>query len=222
MAIQVQGNSGVVIGAGEEARKPLHMVQLPPSGNSYRLAAHTGTIAAALAADSDIFQFRFVSGAKSFAIVRKVIFDGIGIVAVATAAGPLGFKMVPARSWTVAGSSGTRIVTTGDNLQMETSLPASQVNDIGVATTGALTAGTRTLDANAIGQAIGGVGTAAVTAYGPTGIVAVQPLHDASSGGMPLVLANQEGFVIRTTHAGPAGLTYVAGFTVDWVEVTAY
>lgn len=223
MAIQVLGNSGTVIGAGEEAAKPLHVVQLPLRGNQYRLSVFTGTIGAALAADSELFQFRFVSGTKTRALVHKVIFDGLGIVAVATAAGPLGFKMHVARSWSAAGSGGTRIANTGDNMQMETSNPVSQTNDIGVATTGALTAGTKTKDANAVGQAIGGVGTAAVTAYGPTSIVAPQALMDSTGAAQsPLVLADQEGFVIQTTHAGPAALTYVAGFTVHWSEVTAF
>lgn len=221
--IEVIGAGGTVLGVGEEASAPAHVAPMPLAGNAYRVSVFTGTIGAALAASSELFQFRFVSGAgKNFAVVRKVMFDGLGIVAVATAAGPLGFMLKPARGWTVVGSGGTRIATTGDNLQMETALPASQANDIGIATTAALTAGTKTKDANAIGQALGGVGTAAVTAYGATSIVAPQPLLDASAGGMPLVLANQEGFTIDTTHAGPAALTYVAGFTVDWVEVTAF
>ena len=212
-----------IAGVGEVASMPLQGDIRPYSGNWYRYAGFTGTIAAALAANSEVLQFRFVSGAKSFAVVTKVMFDGIGIVAVATAAGPLGFHLTPARAWSAAGSGGTRIVTTGDNLQMKTAAPVTQVNDIGIATTGALTAGTKTLDANSIGQAIGGVGTAPVTAYGATPLIAVQPLIDSTGGATsPLVLANQEGFVIRTTHVGPAGLTYVAGFTISWVEVTAF
>jgi hypothetical protein len=175
-----------------------------------------------LAANSELLQFRFVTGTKNFAVVEKVTLDGVGIITAATAAGALGFQLTPARQWTVAGSGGTRIAQTGDNLQLETASPNSQVLDLGIATTGALTAGTKTLDANSIGQAIGGVGTAALTAYAGTAIIPNQPLMAASGGLSPLVLANQEGFVIRTTHAGPAGLTYVAGFTVVWREVTAY
>jgi hypothetical protein len=104
---------------------------------------------------------------------------------------------------------------------METALANSQVNDLGIATTGALTVGTKTLDANAIGQ-VGpwSIGTGAVTTYQllPSG----QNLLDATGGGMPLVLANNEGFVVRTSFVGPTALTYSAGFTVDWTEVTAY
>ena len=195
---------------------------MPLGGNFYRYSGFTGTIGAALAANSEVMQFRFLSGTKSFALVTKVVFDGIGIVAVATAAGPIGFNLIPARAWTVAGSGGTRIATSGDNLQMETAIPNSQVNDIGIATTGALTVGTKTLDANAIGQVLGGVGTAPVTSYGATSLIAPQSFLDSVTSCMPLVFANQEGFVIRTTHAGPAGLTYVAGFTIEWCEVTAF
>ena len=223
VAIQVLGNGGTVIGGGEEASAPLHVAAHPLAGNWYRYAGFTGTIAAATAASSEVLQFRFVSGTKSYALVYKVEFTGMGIVAVATAAGPLGFELVPARSWTAAGSGGTRIATTGDNLQTETALTQSQVSDIGIATTGALTAGTKTLDANAQGNRIAGIGTAAVTAYGSSSVIPPGHLLDSDGeGNQPLVLANQEGFVVRTTHVGPAGLTYVAGFKVVWAEVSAF
>lgn len=222
MGIQIIGNGGTVVGAGEEARKPIHAVNMPFSGNWYRYSGFTGTIGAALAANSELLQFRFLSGTKSFAVVTKVMFDGLGIVAVATAAGPLGFALFPARAWTAAGSGGTRIAVSADNLQMETAIGGTQINDLGIATTGALTAGTKTKDANSQGQAIGGVGTGAVTIYGPTSIVTPQAMFDWRGSGMPLVYANQEGFVIQTTHAGPTALTYVAGFTVEWVEVTSF
>jgi hypothetical protein len=207
---------------GEAARKPLHVASFPRMGNWYRYSGFTGTIGAALGANSELFQFRFLSGTKSFALVTKVMFDGLGIIAVATATGPLGFYLTPARAWTAAGSGGTRIAVSADNLQMETAAANSQVNDMGIATTGALTAGTKTFDANGQGQAIGGVGTAAVTAYGPTSIVMPQALFNSEAGNMPMVFANQEGFAIRTTHAGPTALTYTCGFTVEWCEVTAF
>lgn len=221
--IQLLSAGGLVIAGKEEARSPIQAALVSQGGNAYRFSGFTGTIGAALAANSEVLQFRFLSGTKTFAVVEKIIFDGSAIVAAATAAGPLGFAAFPARVWTAAGSGGTRIAMTGDNLQMQTDEPNSQVQDLGIATTGALTAGTKTLDANAVGQCLGGVGTAAITALGGnTTLIAPQRLLDASAGEPPLVLANQEGFVIRTTHAGPASLTYVAGFTIVWREVTAY
>ena len=222
MGIQVIGNGGVVVGAGEEASKPLHIAQHPLTGNWYRYSGFTGTIAAATAASSEVLQFRFVSGTKSYALVYKVQLTGLGTVAVATAAGPLGFECVPARAWTAAGSGGTRIATTGDNLQTETAYPVSQVNDLGIATTGALTAGTKTLDANAQGNVIGSIGTGAITTYNMHPGLNGYLIDSDGEGQQPLVFANQEGFVIRTTHVGPAGLTYVAGFKIVWAEVTDF
>jgi len=61
MGIQIIGNGGTIIGAGEEARKGLHTITLPVAGNSYRYSGFTGTIGAALAANSELLQLRFVS-----------------------------------------------------------------------------------------------------------------------------------------------------------------
>jgi hypothetical protein len=189
----------------------------------YRYSGFTGTIGAALAANSEVLQFRFLSGTKTWALVHAVKVDGAGIVAVGTAIGPVGFYMTPARAWTAAGSGGTRIAVSGDNLQTETALSNSQVNDLGIATTGALTAGTKTLDANACGQVIGGTLTGAATTSQVAPLMLPEYLFNSQDeGGQPLVLANQEGFVIRTSHVGPTALTYVVGFTVVWSEVTAF
>ena len=223
MALQIIGNGGTIIGAGEESRKPLHVALHPQGGNSYRYSGYTGTIGAALAANSEVFQFRFLSGTKTYALIERIEFEGMGIVAVPTAAGPLGFEAVPARAWIVAGSGGTRINPASNNLKLETPLNTSQVSDMGIASTGALTAGTKTLDTNAIGGVLGGIGTGAVTIYGGTSIISPGMMFERyQNGDMPLVLANQEGFVIRTTHAGPATMTYVARFGVSWREVTAF
>jgi len=221
MAIQLQGVGGNTLGAAEDASVPIHVALHGQSGNAYRYSGFTGTIGAALGAGSELLQFRFVTGTKTKCVVRKIMVDGIGIVAVATALGPLGFMVKPARTWSVAGSGGTRIATTGDNLQLRQANPASQINDLGIATTGALTAGTKTLDANAIGQVLLSIGTGAVTTYQAIPMPDMT-LFDASGGGAPLVLGDQEGFAILTTHVGPAALTYVAGFTIDWLEVAAF
>lgn len=224
MAIQLLTNGGSLVEGGEASRiAPLHIQNMPMKGNYYRISAFTGTIGAALAANSELFQFRWTSGTKTFALVHSIKIDGAGFVAVSTAIGPIGWCVNPARSWTVAGSGGTRIANTADNMQTETALPNSQANDIGIATTGALTVGTKTLDANCIGQYITSVLTGAATVQ-QTGPLADPEylFNSASEGFMPLVLANNEGFAIRTTHAGPAALTYTVGFTVVWSEHTAF
>lgn len=223
MAIALLSNGGMALAGGEEARGPMHIQRMPKKGNWYRYSGFTGTIGAALAANSELLQFRFVSGAKTYGLVDSVKVDGVGIVAVGTAIGPLGFYLKPARAWSAAGSGGTRIAVSGDNLQMETALNNSQVSDIGIATTGALTAGTKSFDANGIGQVLSGVLTGAATVQQTGPLLSPAYMLNASvEGDMPLVLANQEGFSILTTHAGPTALTYVVGFTVVWCEVTVF
>lgn len=218
----ILGDGSVPVNVGESARSGLHVQRVPKKGNWYSYSGFTGTIGAALALNSELLQFRFATGIKTKCEVHLVLIDGVAPVAVATAGGPMGFQLVPARAWTVAGSGGTRIAVSGDNLQMETDLNNSQISDMGIATTGALTAGTKTLDANAQGLVIFGVGTGAVTTAQNLSLVAeAKLLRSEDRGGMPLVCANQEGFVVRTTHAGVAGLTYVVGFTVVWCEVAA-
>lgn len=214
-----------VAGVGAVVSEGLHTIRLPidvGTGGWYRVDAISGTIAAALAANSEVFQFRFVAGTMTLALVYKVLISA-GVVAVSTAAGPIGFSTMFARSWTVAGTGGTRLSLTGNNAKMRTSFPTSQVNDAGISTTGALTAGTKTLDTQGMGNVLAHVGTAAVTAYTPGVIMPRTALIDADGEGQnPLILAGNEGFIIKTTHVGPAALTYAIGVTVVWAEVAAF
>lgn len=221
MGIQIIGSSGSIAEVGEGVSLPFHAALHPKTGNWYRYSGFTGTIAAGTAAGAELFQFRFLTGTKTLALIHKIELEGLSIVAAATAAGTIGFETIPARSWTVAGSGGTRIATTGDNLQMRTSQPVSQVSDIGIATTGTLTTGTKTLDVNAIGGLMTSVGTAAITSYA-LGNTLTGALMAQEASEMPLVIANQEGFVIRSTHVGPATMTYIARFGIEWVEVTNF
>lgn len=222
MATLADPVTGVMAGVGEVARSPLHVVDTPGLGNWYRLSVISNTIAAALAANSELFQFRFVAGTKTKALlyIAKI---SAAIVSVGTAIGPIGFELVPARNWTVAGSGGTRIANTSDNMQTETALPNSQVLDIGIATTGALTVGTKVLDANGQGNILSGILTGAATTQQVAELVTDRYLFNAmDAGGQPLVLANNEGFIIKTTHIGPAALTYVIGVTIAWREVVSF
>lgn len=214
-----------IAGVGAVVSKGLHTIPLPVdvgTGGWYHADATSGTIGAALAANSELFQFRFVAGTMSLALVYRVMVSA-GMVAVATAAGPVGLSLVPARVWTGIGSGGTRLSLAGNNAKMRTSFPTSQVSDIGIATTAALTVGTKTLDTVGQGNALAHVGTAAVTAIPPGVLIQKTDLLDADGAGQsPLVLAGNEGFIIKTTHAGPAGLTYVIGVTIVWAEVAAF
>lgn len=226
MAVLEGGVSGALAGVGAEAASPLHIVRFPVSvgaGGAYRIGPSSGTMAVSLGATAEIFQLRYVTAASRIALVYKVSISAGGDVAAATAA-RLAFKMTVARAWTAAGTAGNRIVLTTNNGKLRTSYPTSEVNDAGISSTTGLGAGTKTLDATDIGGVSFGVGTGAITVSNPYTFLEETALFDADGEGQhPLVLANQEGFVIRNGgNAFPAGMTW--SFTVNtlWLEVPAF
>ena len=180
-------------------------------------------MAAALGANSEIFQFRYVTAASRIALVYKISVSAGANVA-ATAAGLVAFVTTAARGWTAAGTGGTRMTFTGDNINLRTSHAASEVNDAGICTTAALTAGTKTLDSNNFGAISVGIGTGLITTTPNLNILPATALFDADGEGQhPLVLANQEGFVIRSgVNAWPATMTWGFSVNVLWVEAPAF
>ena len=226
MAVIEGGVSAALVGVGAEAASPLHTVRMPVSygaGGWYRMGMTSGTMAAALGANSEIFQFRYVTAASRIALVYKVSISA-GLNVAATAAGLIAFRMTAARAWTAAGSGGTRATLTGDNVNLRTSMATSEVNDAGISSTAALTAGTKTLDTTDMGAISTGIGTGAITVSAGLPIIANTALFDADGEGQhPLVLANQEGFVIRVgANAFPATMTWSFSVNVLWAEVPAF
>lgn len=193
------------------------------TGGGYRLSMVSGTLAAAIAANSELFQFRFVTAASRVCLVHGISVSAGANVA-ATAAAILSLRATIARGWSAAGSGGTRATMTGNNAKLRTLHATSEVNDIGMATTGALTAGTKTLDTQDIGGVAYGVGTGAITVSVPLVLVPKTNLLGDFAGGIafPLVLANQEGFVIRTGIIQPATMTWNLTVDVAWSEVQAF
>lgn len=225
MAVIEGGVSAALAGVGAEAASPLHTSRFPVSmgaGGYYRVGAVSGTMAAALAANSEIFQFRYVTAASRIALVYKISLSAGANVA-ATAAALISFRATVARAWTAAGTGGTRLTLTTNNAKLRTSYATSEVNDAGISTTAALTAGTKTLDATDIGQVSQGIGTGAITVSVPLNILPLTNLFDADDEGQhPIVLANQEGFIIRSGIIFPATMTWAFSVNVLWGEVPAF
>jgi hypothetical protein len=226
MAVLEGGVSASLAGVGAEAASPLHTVQLPVSygaGGYYRIGAISGTMAAALAANAELFQFRYVTAASRVALVYRIAISA-GTNVAATAAAIVGFVATMARSWTAAGSGGTRLTLTGDNVNLRTAMATSEVNDAGISTTAGLTAGTKTLDTTNFGAVAIGIGTGAITTAASLNLLPLTDLFNASQEGQhPIVLANQEGFVVRNgAVAWPATMTWNFAVNVQWAEVPAF
>lgn len=219
MAIQVQGNGGVVAEVDGTGFRALRVTLRPTEYGSlgeYQAGGVTGTLAAPIGTNSELAQFRWTDATR-LALVKKVILDGFSGSATAFTAGFASVQAFIARSFTAAGTGGGALTMTGNNAKLRTSMGTSLVGEIRIATTAALGAGTKTLDANPIGSAAFAIGTTASVNY-----LGRTPLFGDIAEGIPhpVVLAQNEGIVVRAT--APATGTAQAGFTFGWAEVAAY
>jgi len=184
---------------------------------SYSLGARSGTVGAGLTADSPVFAFRWASSTL-FAAVKSLRVSAGGITAFT--AGACIFDLYVARSWSVSDSSGTAVAWTvnGSGRRRVTMANSAFVaaGDIRISNTGAVSAGTRTLDTNPIATVVGST-TATAGDF-------ILPLTEMLTGqvedGYPVVLAQNEGLVLQATV--PATGTWKMAVSVDWEEVSDY
>lgn len=224
MAVIEGGVSGALAEVGVGASVPQHTTAKPvPYGSlgHYRYGGFTGILPAALAANSEIFQFRW-SDATRLCIVLKVKISACVSTTFFAAGVPVQIDLVKSTAWTVAGTGGTAI-TPAALLKSRTSMGSTLIaaGDIRIATTAALGAGTKTLETVAMSTlAAPGPITASLNGQ----IIApdtklLEP--DQGDGEHPLILAQNEGFSIRSV-AVPATGTWTAAVTVTWAEVTLF
>ncbi len=179
----------------------------------YSLAGASGIMAAGLGAAAPIYSFRW-GNATNLALIKKIIFSA-GDTATAFTAGTFLFNMFVARSFSASDTGGTSILPTGNSNKLRTSMGTTLLTDVRISSTATLTAGTRTLD----GQPLSNLVSSDPATAGDD-IIAPYPLFLANAGDYPLVLAQNEGFVIQATV--PATGTWTFGVTTVWEEVAAY
>jgi hypothetical protein len=211
MSVQIRGNGGTIaeIEATTRGQRVVPKPEYAVTGH-YGLSLASGVMAAGLAAGAEIVQFRFLH-ASNCAVIRRVRLYAGGIGAFA--AGAVRFDLIKSLAWTVDGSGGALANVATNNGKKRSSMSTISGSALRVATTAALGAGTKTLDAQAL-CAVGGSTTAVA---GTPLITPHDDLFDADDGNMhPLVLGNQEGFSIRATV--PATGTWTFGVDVDFFE----
>ena len=136
-----------------------------------------------------------------------------------TAAQQIGIELFQLRSFTANYSGGTAQTLTTPNQKSRTNMPASAFADIRIGTTGALTAGTQTLDAQPIRRTAFAELAAAATV--PKGQMELF-LSREDLERYPIVLAANEGLMIRNTVLMGAGGTAELDVEMDWLEVQRY
>ena len=224
MAFAIIGNGGVIAEVDGTAFRGLRTTPRPTDHGAlghYSYGGFSGIIPAALAANSEIFQFRWTDPTR-FSLIRRVRFHAAVSTTFFSAGVPVQIDLVKATAWSAAGTGGTR-VTPAANMKMRTSMGGSLVaaGDIAIATTAALGAGTKTLESNSL-AAIMAAGPITASLNGqifPTDTI----LYDApiGDGQHPLILAQNEGFVVRSVNV-PATGTWQFSISVDYGELTGF
>src|SRR3990167_1381188 len=185
----------------------------------YVVDVATGAIAAGMAANGELFQFRWTDD-DNFAVINEIFVTGMRATT-AFAVGAIDIKATKARSYTAVGSGGTALTLTTDEAKLRTNMGTSAVGDSRVATIGAWNAGTHALDTQDLGRitahSSGGVGSAS-TIIGAIYLPTLSLFKaDLASGEYPLILADNEGFVVRATV--PATGVWNLGIRVKWAEI---
>jgi hypothetical protein len=206
--------------------RPLEYIYSGTTFGHYRANLITGTTVS-LAANSPIASFRW-SATNAYAVLERV--EVSAQVASAITAGTLvDAEVIWARGFTASDSGGTGVVP-GTGLKNRTLMGNSLIGDLRVATTAALTAGTRTLDT--VGFGFGAWSMFVAPTIGATANTAVAIgagdnttrilYQQLLSGQHPIVIATNEGFIVRNSSAGPVtgGIRYVV--SIEWAEVAAY
>jgi hypothetical protein len=219
MALQYEGQSGVlgqIDTKHRAARVSLRPLDIGSLG-AYRLSALSGSIAATLAAASPLFSFRWTDATRKGVITRMRV--GIVVDGNITTAVPIVLEGVVARSFSASDTGGNALTLTGNNNKLSTDMGTTLVGDARIANTGTLSAGTRTLDSQGFGMALGGSGTT----KGAQPAVAMADLFNPRAGEeQPIVLSQNEGVIVRSVLTGPADGTFRFALDMAWAEMSSY
>jgi hypothetical protein len=150
-----------------------------------------------------------------------------------TAAQELSLSAFIARTWSAADTGGTVLTLTSPNAMLNSLADTPPQLSIQVAGTGAITAGTRTLDANPFLYVAGAQTTTAAALTGPVAVLADEFLVNSDQEfGINLQgtlvpwqsLGNgfgPEGIVVQSNIAQGAGGTVRVAAEIEWVEYNA-
>lgn len=178
----------------------------------YRVAEFSG-LSTVLAANGEVFQFRWTDAANLCVLrslnIRAAVITGF------TAAQELGFSASMVSNWSADGSGGTAITPGATNLLKRSNYPQSKVGSMRIATTGVLTAGTKTIYTNPFLVGMGKTLAAAATVQDASIDESVD--FDAGRAG-PIVIQQNQGFVVRNNILMGAAGTVRWAIQAEWAE----
>ena len=217
MAILIIGNAGTVAEVDGTTFKALRIAFRPVDYGAlgiYSINMVTGTITAGLAANSEICQLRWIDTMRLCALLDIRVSAGS---ITAFTAGFTKIEVLSAHAWTADGTGGTASTLTGVTQNLRASMPTTLMGSARIATTGALGAGTKTLDSQGIGGIVGGLNVTAGTKLfrGDD-----RPLFSSELHSWQNVIAVNEGVAVRATV--PSVGTWTAQVSMRWAELTSF
>lgn len=214
---QVQSPSTADLAIVDTSLKTLRVAIKPDQLlGSFNLSAASGALTG-IAANAPVFSFRWASGVGQLCVIKRVSVNFVCTTGF-TAGQSMGYNLVVARNFLASDTVGTAVaVGYTQNNKNRTSLYNSTVTDCRISAAAALTAGTRTLDANSLGSTYF---YAQTTTAGT--LLQNTPLVSYNWNDYPLILQNNEGFVI--TNALLMGAAGVGTLTVnvEWFETDGF
>lgn len=206
--------------AAKISTRPMH---LGANGASFSLAVTSSVMAAGIVLQSEIFQMRWTHATFKM-LLHSIQVNLYRASATAFTAGTFNVTATHARNWTADGTGGLAVVmSTANTNKKRTDFNLSKFSDTGIrrGDTGALGAGTKSLDTNvfaSIGGFTGAVAPAATVEVAPHIINPGTFLYQRSTPDeYPILYENNEGVVVRVTI--PATGTWGYTVTVAWAEV---
>ena len=215
---QIEGYSGTVQEVESTTRAGRVTVQHADPGiyGHYKLAAFSG-LTTGMAANATVFAFRWGDATRVCQIERIRVVSAV--ITGFTAAQEIAIASHVARSWSVSDSGGASITPTTNDAKAKANYPTSLATDVRISSAAALTAGTRTLDANPFMVDTGYTLAAAATVQNAR--LAVE-FNANGQQAHPIKLVSNEGIVIRSPIAQGAVGTVRWGVEVWWTELAAF
>ncbi|HXK36988.1 MAG TPA: hypothetical protein VJ553_05405 [Candidatus Paceibacterota bacterium] len=180
-----------------------------PERSDYMISVPSGALTI-VAANGPLWSMQWTS--TSLICVVKRVKLSLGVTTAFTTAQTVHLGLYFARAYTVADTGGTAATLTTNNGKLDTSYPTTVLTDLRMCTTGALTPGTRTLDAQSLD-----VGVFACSAIGAAGDVEMQ--FGLTPSRQEIILRQNEGLVLHNlTTMGVVGVVRLT-VTLEWAEV---
>lgn len=220
MSVQIKSGASGDILVIDPSKNAARVANYPPEAlGHYRLAATSGlltTIAAGSASAGHLFAFR--NAGSNLAIITSLIVKWRTIAGF-TAAQEMALKTFLLSAYSASHSGGTDIPLTTPQFKKRQSYPVTTVASARIGTTGALTAGTHTLNTNEfLSDSFAELAAAATVPKGQM----TMTFRAVESNEHGLVMANNEGFIVRNEVLMGAGGTGRLIVEMDWFEVAAW